>query len=87
MKGKHSVIALLLLLLAGLVLGGLIGELAGSVSWLSWLGYSKSFGIDTAHPFILDLNVVKLTFGMTFRLDVASILGLVAAFFTYRKLF
>ena len=35
---------LLLFLLSGLVLGGLLGELAKSVDWLWWLAYGKEFG-------------------------------------------
>ena len=33
-----------LLLLAGVVLGGFIGELAKGVPALSWLGYGQSLG-------------------------------------------
>ena len=35
---------LLLLVLAGVVLGGFIGELTSNISFLSWLNYGQSFG-------------------------------------------
>ena len=34
---------LLLLVLAGIVLGGFIGELTSNISFLSWLNYGQSF--------------------------------------------
>ena len=40
--GSKNAWALFLLLLAGVVLGGFIGELAKGVPALSWLGYGQS---------------------------------------------
>ena len=37
--------ALLLMLLAGVVLGGFIGQLASNVPFLSWLNYGQTFGL------------------------------------------
>ena len=51
---------LLIFLLSGLVVGGLLGELANRVSWLWWLSYGESFGLST--PVTLDLSVLKITF-------------------------
>ena len=36
---------ILLFIVAGLVIGGLLGEVASQVDWLSWLAYGQSFGI------------------------------------------
>ena len=63
---------LLIFLLAGIVIGGLIGELAGKIEFLWWLGYGKSFGL--TEPIVLDLSVLSLTFGLTFKINIASIL-------------
>ena len=75
---------LLVFLLAGLVVGGLLGKLASEVSWLWWLSYGQSFGLD--NPIVLDLNVLKLTFGIVFNINVASIIGMILAIFIYRKI-
>ncbi|MCI8618174.1 MAG: DUF4321 domain-containing protein [Clostridia bacterium] len=75
---------LLIFLLAGLVVGGLLGKLASEVSWLWWLSYGQSFGLD--NPIVLDLNVLKLTFGIVFNINVASIIGMILAIFIYRKI-
>ena len=43
-SGKNNW-ALFLLLLAGIVLGGFIGNLAAGVPGLGWLAYGQSFGL------------------------------------------
>jgi len=74
---------LLIFLLAGLVLGGLLGELASKVDFLWWLSYGESFGLTS--PIELDLNVITITFGLWFKMNVASIIGMAIAIFVYRK--
>lgn len=76
--------ALFLLLLAGVVLGGFIGELVGSVPALSWLNYGQSFGLTS--PVILDIGVLVLTFGLTIYISIASIIGVLLAILIYRLL-
>ena len=74
--------ALFLLLLAGIVLGGFIGTLAAGVPFLSWLNYGQSFGLTS--PVVLDLGVLVLTFGLTIRITIASIIGVLLAILIYR---
>lgn len=74
---------LLVFLLAGLVLGGLLGELASKVDFLWWLSYGENFGLTT--PVELDLSVITITFGLRFKMNVASIIGMAIAIFVYRK--
>ena len=81
---EKNIWVLLIFLLAGLVVGGLLGKLASEVSWLWWLSYGQSFGLD--NPIVLDLNVLKLTFGVVFNINVASIIGMILAIFIYRKI-
>ncbi|MBR3881939.1 MAG: DUF4321 domain-containing protein [Clostridia bacterium] len=75
---------LLVFLLSGLVLGGLLGELAKSVNWLWWLAYGNEFGLSS--PVTLDLSVLKISFSCMFRINIASIIGLAIAIFWYRKI-
>ena len=75
---------ILLFICAGLVIGGLLGEVAAQVDWLSWLAYGQTFGIE--NPFILDLNVLSLTFAFALHINIASIIGLAIAIFLYRKM-
>ena len=76
--------ALFLLLLAGIVLGGFIGNLAAGVSGLSWLNYGQSFGF--AEPIGLDLGVLVITFGLSIKITIASIIGILVAILIYRLL-
>ena len=73
----------LIFLFSGIIIGGLLGELASSVSFLSWLAYGKSFGL--TEPFILDINILKLMLSFTVDLNVASIIGIILAMFVYKK--
>ena len=72
-----------ILLFAGILLGGLLGQLSEGVSFLSWLGYGQSFGLE--QPLILDLGILNLTFSIMFHLNIASIIGVLIAVFVYRK--
>lgn len=74
----------LLFIFAGLVIGGLLGEVASQVDWLNWLSYGQTFGIE--NPFILDFNVLSLTFAFSLHINIASIIGLAIAIFLYRKI-
>lgn len=71
-------------MLAGVVLGGFIGDYFGVIPSLSWLGYGKAFGFST--PFVLDLGVITLQFGFTIRFTIAGIIGIVIAALIYRKM-
>ncbi len=81
---EKNIWILLVFLLAGLVIGGLLGKLASSVSWLWWLSYEQQFGLET--PFVLDLSVLKITFGLMVKINVASIIGMILAIFVYKKI-
>lgn len=81
---EKNIWILLVFLLAGLVIGGLLGKLASSVSWLWWLSYEEEFGINA--PIVLDLSVLKLTFGLMFKINIASIIGMILAIFIYKKI-
>ena len=74
---------LILFMLAGIVLGGLLGELASGVDFLWWLGYGQSFGL--SEPVVLNLSIISLTFGVQFKINIASIIGIGVALFIYRK--
>lgn len=74
--------ALFLLLLSGIVLGGFIGNLAAGIPMLSWLNYGQSFGF--SNPIVLDLGILVITFGLSIKITIASILGVLIAIIIYR---
>ena len=73
----------ILFIFAGLVIGGLLGELSKNVEWLWWLSYGEEFGLTS--PVVLDLNVIKLSFSCTMKISIASIIGLAISIFIYRR--
>ena len=83
-KSERNFWILVLFILSGLVIGGLLGELAGNIDFLWWLGYGESFGLSS--PIVLNLNVLQITFGLTFKINIASILGVIIAIVIYRKI-
>jgi len=85
---KRNSFVLLILMLAGVVLGGFIGHLAKDISWLSWLNYGQTFGLTGAggSALVLELGVLALQFGLQIRITIASIIGMVIAFFIWHKL-
>ena len=72
-----------LILLVGTVLGSLIARLTKEIGFLSWLSFGDTFGVS---PFTVDLGVAQFTFGMTFDLTIAAILGLIIAMVVCRWL-
>ena len=82
--GNKNSWALFLLILAGIVLGGFIGMLAQDTVALSWLNYGQTFGLD--EPVVLNLGILVITFGLSVRITIASIIGMVLAIIIYRFL-
>ena len=80
---EKSIWILMIFILSGLVVGGLLGDLAGKVDFLWWLGYGESFGLTS--PLELDLSIIKITFALTFKINISSIIGIVLAVFIYKK--
>ena len=80
---EKNIWILLIFILSGLVVGGLLGELASKVDWLWWLSYYQSFGLE--NPIVLDLSVMKITFALMFKISISSIIGMVLAIFIYKK--
>ncbi len=74
---------LMIFILSGIVIGGLLGEFASNVDWLWWLSYGQEFGITT--PLSLDLHVIKMTFSVVFKINIASIIGIGISIWLYRK--
>lgn len=85
---KKNSIVLLILMLAGVVLGGFLGHLARDISWLSWLNYGQTFGLtgNGGSALVLELGVLTIQFGLQIKITIASIIGMVLAFFLYHKL-
>ncbi|MDE7320536.1 MAG: DUF4321 domain-containing protein [Lachnospiraceae bacterium] len=82
MRSSKNGWTLLLLMLAGIVFGGFIGTLTADMPGLDWLNYGQSFGLE--EPVVLSLGLLVLTFGLTIRITVSSIIGIILAIFIYK---
>ena len=77
MKRKNNWTCLILIL-AGIVLGGFIGSLFDN----TWLNYGQTFGL--TNPVTLDLGILIITFGLTIKITISSIIGVVIVILVYR---
>ncbi|MCI8764019.1 MAG: DUF4321 domain-containing protein [Lachnospiraceae bacterium] len=80
--GNRNFWILLILLMSGIVLGGFFGNLAAGIPWLSWLDFGQSFGLDS--PLVLNLGMLVITFGLSIKITMASIIGVAVALLVYR---
>ena len=82
--GRKNFWILLIMLLAGIVLGGFMGQLANGISWLSWLNLGQSFGLDS--PLVINFGILVITLGLTIKITMASIIGIAIALIIYRMI-
>ena len=80
MKNK---ILLIMLIIAGAIVGSIAAKGAVNTDMLSWLAYSKEIGIS---PTSINLVIIKLTVGFEFSLSVAQIIFMLIAVVVYPKL-
>lgn len=79
MSSKNAWVCLFMVL-AGIVIGGFIGSLFPN----SFLNFGQSFGL--TQPVVLDLGILVLTFGLTIKITIAGIIGVILAILAYRFL-
>ncbi len=75
---------LVVVMVAGAMLGSVLADALGQFTYLAPLGHSVAFGVDP--PVTLDLRVITLTLGFTVRLNLATVLGIIAAIYVFRLL-
>jgi hypothetical protein len=75
---------LVIIIVAGAMLGSVFADAAGQFTYLAPLGHSVAFGIDP--PVTLDLRVLTVTLGFTVRLNLSIVLGIIAAIYLFRVL-
>ena len=79
---------ILLVMVAGLVVGSLLGELFGLLIPAGWaqefLTRGPTIGLTT--PATLDLRFLSLTFGLIFKVNLVGVVGILIAALTLRRL-
>ena len=79
---RFSPLAILIILIVGVVFGGIITYLTRDIAALHWLNIGYEFGLK--EPLVLDLYILKLTFGLTANINVAVIFGMLLSALFYR---
>ena len=72
-------------LLAGILTGSLLANLCRAIPALSWLGYANTIGFAAGTPAVLDLIIVKITFGFAMSVSIAQIITISIAMILYNK--
>ncbi|HHU62651.1 MAG TPA: DUF4321 domain-containing protein [Clostridiales bacterium] len=80
-RSQRNPWTLVLFLLAGLIIGGVVGDILSS--YFSLFDYTYKFGI--IDPIGLDLRVITITFGLIFNLNLGSAIGVVIGIISYMK--
>ena len=85
MKNSENRTGLLIfIILIGAILGKFVGDiLSSNIKVLSFL--KTSYPIGTSAPFIIDLKVLSITFGLNFNISIMSIIGIIIAIILFRK--
>jgi Domain of unknown function (DUF4321) len=85
---QRGVGLVLLVIVAGLVVGSLLGELLGGLlpSGLAQDLIAKGPTIGLSPPASLDLRFLALTFGLSLKVNLVGIVGIVIAALTLRRL-
>lgn len=72
-------------LLAGILSGSLLANLCRSIPALSWLGYANTIGLGAGTPVVLDLIIVRITFGFAMSVSIAQIITISVAMMLYNR--
>ena len=84
---SHHTFTLVLILIAGALIGGLIGEAFSSVSLSGIMPYlTKTYEIFDLRDIHLNLAILQIDFGIRFAPNLISILGILVAAWIYHRL-
>ena len=87
MPAQRGLGLVLLVVVAGLIIGSLLGELVGGFlsGWPHDL-FTKGPTIGLTSPATIDLRALSFTFGLALKVNVVGVLGIVLAALTLRRM-
>ena len=68
----------------GMLVGVAVGEATASLDYLKWLSIGGEIGF--TNPIVLDLNFLKLTFGIWCKINVGGVIFMLIFAFVSQKL-
>ncbi len=81
MKKASHTLSFLLVMLVGLVIGGIIGDVFSKYAPI--LSYGRAIGFD---PVTIDLSVMTFVIGFKMQINLAAILGLIISLLIFKRL-
>jgi hypothetical protein len=86
-KGGERVVVLVAIVILGGLIGSVLGELIASLLPGGWLERLLAKGVSPGlyPPFTLDLKVVALTVGFTVKITLATVLGMFLAVLIWKR--
>jgi len=75
MKFSRKGFVFIALIIGSLIIGGYIGATTDN----SLLAYSMNLGVGNDTPLVLNLAIIKLTFGLSINISVAQVISLLTA--------
>lgn len=82
-KTKNN-LAIFFIILMGIILGGLIGEILGSIPGLGFLKTGVQIG--AIEPITISLMVIEFTIGLILKINVMSIVGVWIGYLVKKKI-
>lgn len=78
---------LILFVITGAILGGILGEIIMDISALSGIApyLVQQYAILDLSPVMVNLYVIKLSFGFALHPNLISVLGVVLAIFLFKR--
>ncbi len=86
MKNRKNALLLIITIVGSMIVGGFIGDLLKN--YLSIFDYNYPISIlgSQGNPWnIINLNVLKLSFGMVININLGSVLGILLGLFIFYK--
>ncbi len=80
-RSYRSPVILVIIIITGLVIGGVIGQILGHYAPI--LNQGKSIGLSTTN---LDLGIIDITFGFGVSMNLAGVIGLIIAILLYQRM-
>lgn len=77
-------LAIFFIILLGIILGGLVGEILGSVPGLEFLKTGVQIGV--VEPITVSLMVIEFTLGLILKINLMSIVGAWIGFVVQKKI-
>lgn len=81
----NKALVFILFLLTGITLGVLLTEVFSNVSFLSWLSYGQEIGAGFPNPIVIDISVLKLSFGFSININIIKMLCIIFCLWLYKK--